>query len=204
MRSKDIKLLHLSCWTNCVFIIIVNYLSTLSRAPGRKSLSAGRNSVWKTNLFAYVHGELRTSSCKPKKLPISEDLYGEAAKFQVDSFEVKIFLCESEVGALNTEKEVGSISKCCVTQNIVFTPLVKIEIKRVACLRYSGRHGTVTRCALPGYRLQMSEHHLCLVLCNMLPIHIIHMHFLSTKPTSMFVHLLVGMQLCVRRKNDYS
>ena len=136
---------------------------------------------------------------------ISEDLYGEAAKFQVDSFEVKIFLCESEVDALNTEKEVGSISKCCVTQNIVFTPLVKIEIKRVACLRYSGRHGTVTRCAaLPGYRLQMSEHHLCLVLCNMLPIHIIHMHFLSTKPTSMFVHLLVGMQLCVRRKNDYS
>ena len=59
---------------------------------------------------------------------ISEDLYGEAAKFQVDSFEVKIFLCESEVGALNTEKEVevGSTSKCCVTQNIVFTPLVKI------------------------------------------------------------------------------
>ena len=57
---------------------------------------------------------------------ISEDLYGEAAKFQVDSFEVKIFVCEGKVGSLNTEKEVGSTSKCCVTQNIVFTRLVKI------------------------------------------------------------------------------
>ena len=52
-----------------VYIIIVNYLSTLSRTPGRKSLSAVPNSVWKINLFAYVHGELRASSCKPLQQP---------------------------------------------------------------------------------------------------------------------------------------
>ena len=40
----------------------------------------------------------------------------------MDSFEVKIFLSESEVGALNTEKAlVGSVPKCCVTKNIVDT-----------------------------------------------------------------------------------
>lgn len=65
MRSKDIKLLHLSCWTNYVFIIIANYLSTLCWTPGRKSLGAGWNSFWKIILFAYVHGAVRVSSCKP-------------------------------------------------------------------------------------------------------------------------------------------
>ena len=68
MRSKDIKLLHLSCWTNYVSFIIVNYLTTHSRTPGRKSLSSGWNSVRKTNFFAYVHGAVRVSSCKPSLL----------------------------------------------------------------------------------------------------------------------------------------
>ena len=37
----------------------------------------------------------------------------------MDSFEVKIFLSESKVGALNTEKAlVGSVSKCCVTNKV--------------------------------------------------------------------------------------
>ena len=54
MRSKDIKLLHLSCWTNYVSFIFVNYLTTVSRTPGRKYLGAAWNSFWKTKLFAYV------------------------------------------------------------------------------------------------------------------------------------------------------
>ena len=67
MRSKDIKLLHLSCWTNYVSIIIANYLSTLSGTPGRKSLGVWFGSYWKSKFFAYVHGAVRVSSCKPKR-----------------------------------------------------------------------------------------------------------------------------------------
>ena len=60
MRSEYIKLLHLSCWTDYVFMIIVNYLPTLSRTPGRKSLRAFFSPVYDLNLWGQfsqnVHG----------------------------------------------------------------------------------------------------------------------------------------------------